>query len=213
MSPVGTRLVMAYESRGITSRKDISESLGFQSENAIYKVLSGDRELSFDSLRRFAETTGRSIHWLLTGESGANEGDDFRLEPSNMAARLRTTFPGMSAAQMAERLGISADEAAHYLNGVLPATEVLVKIAEETGVSLTWLLTNQGPQWARPAASPRGEIEGLAEEDGSAPRKEPVRQSPDTKGTEDRLLSAQIQLVIEQNNRIIQLLEQLVQKS
>jgi len=75
---VGGRLLQAFQNVGITSKKEISERLGFKSENAIYKVLSGDRELSFDSLRRFAKATGRSSHWLLTGE------EEFKLEPGQI---------------------------------------------------------------------------------------------------------------------------------
>lgn len=61
-------MLEAFQAIGVTNKGVISEHLGFKSENAIYKVLSGERELSFDSLRRFAQQTGYSINWLLTGE-------------------------------------------------------------------------------------------------------------------------------------------------
>jgi hypothetical protein len=70
---VGQRLFRAFESRGITSKKAIGEALGFKSENAVYKVISGERELSFDSLRRFVQSTGHSIDWLLFGPEAENK--------------------------------------------------------------------------------------------------------------------------------------------
>lgn len=75
---IGRRLVQAFADRGITSKKAIGAALGYQSENAIYKVISGERELGFDGLIRFVQATGRSIDWLLTeeGPRRAGNGDD-----------------------------------------------------------------------------------------------------------------------------------------
>jgi len=221
-SPIGERLVEAYKNKGITTKREISESLGFKSENAIYKVLSGDRELSFDSLRRFAETTGKSIHWLLTGEEHEQvTAGDFRLETRQMVKRLRDTFPGMKADEIAARLNVKPEIVTDWFNGTLPATESLAKIAEQTGVSLKWLLSNQGPQWAEPIDRPGGEKDqGLTEHNGFSPRQEAVRPSPETQGSEERLILAHLQLIIEQNNRtmdqnskIIQLLEAIEKKT
>lgn len=41
----------------------------------------------------------------------------------------------------------------NYFNGRLPATDILTKIANETGVSLTWLLTEKGPERLNGASS------------------------------------------------------------
>jgi hypothetical protein len=68
VSEVGGRLLKAFESAGITDKAQIAEKLGFKSSKAVYKVVNGSQELSFDSLRRFRENTGRSIDWLLVGE-------------------------------------------------------------------------------------------------------------------------------------------------
>lgn len=65
LTPVGRRLLEAYDSKGISSKKAIGEALGFKSDKSIYKVLNGEQELSFEALRLFRESTGRSVDWLL----------------------------------------------------------------------------------------------------------------------------------------------------
>jgi transcriptional regulator with XRE-family HTH domain len=87
---IGRRLVAAFENCGITSKKAISEALGFKSENAVYKVISGERELNFDALIRFAQRTGRSIDWLLKGDlqetgNSSEENDAAKLLQANEA--------------------------------------------------------------------------------------------------------------------------------
>lgn len=72
---IGRRLVQAFEKRGIPSKKAMSEALGFKSENAVYKVISGERELDFDGLIRFAQRTGHSVDWLLTGKQSLEQGE------------------------------------------------------------------------------------------------------------------------------------------
>lgn len=65
-TPVGKRLLKAFEDKGISSKKVVAKQLGYKSEASVYKVISGERELGFDALRRFVQITGRSIDWLLT---------------------------------------------------------------------------------------------------------------------------------------------------
>lgn len=138
-----------------------------------------------------------------------------------VAPRLRQVFPGMTMAQIAQKLGVPHATVRNYFNGRLPATEILAKIAEETGVSLNWLLTNKGPQWAAHTAESGGEKEGVSQENGSSsrPRNEAVVAGPE-RAAENRVLISHMELIIEQNNctieqnnRIIQLLEELVNKS
>lgn len=112
----------------------------------------------------------------------------------------------MTVAEIAQKLRVPHATVRNYFNGRLPATEILAKIADETGVSLTWLLTNKGPQWAsQPAAPPGGEIESLSEENGFSPRQEAVVSGPEKSGSEARLNRAQLQLIIEQNSQTIDL--------
>jgi transcriptional regulator with XRE-family HTH domain len=64
--------------------------------------------------------------------------DDFVL-------RLRKTFDNETMAVVARRLGIPHATVRNYFKeGRLPAPEVLMKIAAETGVSLNWLLMGRG---------------------------------------------------------------------
>jgi transcriptional regulator with XRE-family HTH domain len=62
-------------------------------------------------------------------------------------ARLRITFDNESMADVARRLKIPHATVRNYYQGRLPAPEVLIKIANETGVSLNWLLTGAGDRY------------------------------------------------------------------
>src|SRR2546423_4833453 len=63
--------------------------------------------------------------------------------------RLGQAFEGASMADVARRLKIPhATVRNYYKYGRLPAPEVLIKIAGETGVSLNWLLMGSGDMYA-----------------------------------------------------------------
>lgn len=78
---IGERLVKAF---GTNDKAKIAEKLGFSSVQAVYKVLSGERELDFEKLLRFRDSTNCSIDWLLTGLGEMRPGDNktFDLEYS-----------------------------------------------------------------------------------------------------------------------------------
>ncbi len=65
----------------------------------------------------------------------------------DFAARLTKAFPDQTIADISKRLGIANAAVRNYYHGRMPSAEVLVKIAEETSVSLTWLLTGQGDMY------------------------------------------------------------------
>ncbi len=56
-------------------------------------------------------------------------------------------------ADVARRLNIPHATVRNYYQGRLPAPEVLIKIANETGVSLNWLLIGTGDKYAGEAAT------------------------------------------------------------
>ena len=63
--------------------------------------------------------------------------------------RLNKAFDKASMADVARRLKIPhATVRNYYKTGRLPAPEVLIKIAGETGVSLNWLLIGNGEMYA-----------------------------------------------------------------
>ena len=62
--------------------------------------------------------------------------------------RLRTAFDNESMASVARRLNIPHATVRNYFRGRLPAPDVLIKIANETGVSLNWLLIGTGDRYA-----------------------------------------------------------------
>ena len=64
-------------------------------------------------------------------------------------SRLQKVFNYASMAQVARQLGIPHATVRNYFKeGRLPATEVLIKIADVTGVSINWLLLGQGEMYA-----------------------------------------------------------------
>lgn len=65
----------------------------------------------------------------------------------NFRERLNRVFNHASMADVARRLKIPHATVRNYYLGRLPATEVLIKIANETGVSLNWLLLGQGEMY------------------------------------------------------------------
>ena len=58
--------------------------------------------------------------------------------------RLKRAFDYATMAEIARRLDLPHATIRNYFNGRLPAPEVLIKIADETNVSLNWLLTGRG---------------------------------------------------------------------
>lgn len=67
--------------------------------------------------------------------------DEFRL-------RLNKVFDNATMAEIARQLNLPHATVRNYFQGRLPATEVLIKIANETGVSLNWLLLGKGEMYA-----------------------------------------------------------------
>ena len=66
--------------------------------------------------------------------------------------RLSLAFDSATMAVIARRLAIPHATVRNYFGGRLPAPEVLIKIANETNVSLNWLLTGKGSMFADAAA-------------------------------------------------------------
>jgi len=62
--------------------------------------------------------------------------------------RFRSAFDNASMAEVARRLKIPHATVRNYYQGRHPAPEVLIKIANETGISLNWLLTGKGEVYA-----------------------------------------------------------------
>jgi transcriptional regulator with XRE-family HTH domain len=71
------------------------------------------------------------------------------MENQEYVERLQQVFGNASMADVARRLGVPhATVQNYYKKGRLPATDVLVRIAEATKVSLNWLLIGQGDMYA-----------------------------------------------------------------
>jgi transcriptional regulator with XRE-family HTH domain len=63
--------------------------------------------------------------------------------------RMNKIFGNVSMAEVARRINVPhATVQNYYRKGRLPATEVLLKIAEVTNVSLNWLLLGTGDMYA-----------------------------------------------------------------
>jgi repressor LexA len=111
LTAIGKRLLEAFADKGITSKKAIGEALGFKSDKAIYKVVNGEQELSFDALLRFRESTGRSIDWLLAdarhleeGEFAMYLGEEEHRIIQKLAGKSKRTFEDEVREQLIEHL-------------------------------------------------------------------------------------------------------------
>lgn len=62
-------------------------------------------------------------------------------------ARLNKTFDNESMADVAKRLDLPHATVRNYYLGRLPSSEVLIKIADVTNVSLNWLLAGKGEMY------------------------------------------------------------------
>jgi transcriptional regulator with XRE-family HTH domain len=62
--------------------------------------------------------------------------------------RLKQVFDNASMAEIARRLELPHATVRNYFQGRMPAPDVLIKIANETNVSLNWLLTGKGELFA-----------------------------------------------------------------
>jgi len=58
--------------------------------------------------------------------------------------RMAQAFDYAKMSDIARRIGVPHATVRNYFHGRLPAPEVLIKIAQETNVSLNWLLTGVG---------------------------------------------------------------------
>lgn len=61
--------------------------------------------------------------------------------------RLRQAFDFVSMADIARQIDVPHATIRNYFQGRMPAPDVLIKIANQTHVSLTWLLTGTGPMF------------------------------------------------------------------
>lgn len=61
--------------------------------------------------------------------------------------RLRQIFGSATMAEIARRVNVPHATIRNYFRGRIPAPEVLIKIANETNVSLNWLLSGSGEMY------------------------------------------------------------------
>ena len=74
------------------------------------------------------------------------------MENEDFVRRLERAFDNQSMADVARRLSIPHATVRNYYNGRLPAADVLIKIARESGVSLNWLLLGRGDMYVQDTA-------------------------------------------------------------
>lgn len=77
--------------------------------------------------------------------------------------RLKQVFDNGSMADIARRLDLPHATVRNYFQGRMPAPEVLIKIANETNVSLNWLLTGRGELYAGMAGSAAFDLDEIFE--------------------------------------------------
>jgi len=113
--------------------------------------------------------------------------------------RLQEVFEGANAPEIARITDRTKQTVYRWRDGESPGLDVLLEIAKSRRVSLHWLVTGEGSK-------------KLSDDNGSShPRLQTDRPEVELReGSEEKLLVAHMQLIIEQNNRIIHLLERLV---
>lgn len=77
--------------------------------------------------------------------------------------RLKQVFDNGSMADIARRLDLPHATVRNYFQGRMPAPEVLIKIANETNVSLNWLLTGRGELYAGMASAAAFDLDEIFE--------------------------------------------------
>ncbi len=73
---------------------------------------------------------------------------------ANFEDRLKQAFGFATMAGIARRLGIPHATVRNYFQGRMPAPDVLIKIANETNVSLNWLLIGTGEMFTANSQKP-----------------------------------------------------------
>lgn len=72
--------------------------------------------------------------------------------------RLKRAFGYGTMADIARQLGVPHATIRNYFRGRLPAPEVLIKMANETNVSLNWLLAGKGEMYVSGATADIGRL-------------------------------------------------------
>jgi transcriptional regulator with XRE-family HTH domain len=79
-----------------------------------------------------------------------------RADRKEFIERLTRAFDNDPMAEVARRLGVPHATVRNYYQGRHPAPEVLIKMSDESGVSLNWLLTGKGDMYAGGMIEPIG---------------------------------------------------------
>lgn len=121
--------------------------------------------------------------------------------------RLREVFGNAKNVDIARKLGVSQAGVKNYLKGRVPGADTLVLIADLTGCSVHWLLTGKGPKFLTMKDRDEDTVPS-----GSPAVESPQHESgPAESDSYARILAAQNRVIIEQNNRIIEILEDVAQ--
>ena len=67
-----------------------------------------------------------------------------KIDPLQVGSRIRRLRGSLSLAAFGMRVGVTAKAVQNYERGRLPRAEILHRIADRYGISLTWVLTGQG---------------------------------------------------------------------
>ncbi|MEO8650305.1 MAG: helix-turn-helix domain-containing protein [Acidobacteriota bacterium] len=99
----------------------------------------------------------------------------------DFAERLRQAFDFGTMADIARRIDVPHATVRNYFHGRMPAPEVLIKIANETNVSLNWLLIGKGEMYTSGRVPDIGKlleagIESIIDRKLAERRAEPVQE-------------------------------------
>jgi len=69
-----------------------------------------------------------------------------KIDPLQVGSRIRRLRGSLSLAAFGMRVGVTAKAVQNYERGRLPRAEILHRIADRYGISLTWVLTGKGQE-------------------------------------------------------------------
>lgn len=81
-------------------------------------------------------------------EQAKRESDTVRFlsDESELSGRLRSAIGDEAKLSFARRADVAESVLRKYLNGAMPSTDRLVRLADAAGVSIEWLATGKGPR-------------------------------------------------------------------
>ena len=134
LSEVGERIADARRSAGLTQGA-LAEHLGIPL--GVVDSFELGRADPSKHIKKVADATGRSSHWLLTGSEALKTADSMLVLLGERIREARQAA-GLTESELADRLGLVEEDVAEYESGARDASAQVERIAEATGRPSSW---------------------------------------------------------------------------